>query len=113
MSTKKNAAKTAVAAEPCQSVSIQTLKDSVEFMDCLSQTGFTRVGTIARLALLAMETPEGARDLDSIADALQAIWEAASDMKDSINAEAESVGCNHVDEPKHRRRASRAKAGAA
>lgn len=88
------------------------LRNTVEFMDCLSQDGFSKISSIARLALASLETPDGHRSVDGIADALTAIWGLAENHQDCISSEAESVGCNYVDTAQERRRKARADAAA-
>ena len=82
---------------------VQNLRNAVEFMDCLSQSGFSEISSIAKLALSRLETPDGYRHLDNIANALKAIWGKADDIQNCINSEAEQVGCNYVDDAQRRR----------
>jgi hypothetical protein len=81
------------------------LRNAVEMMDSLSQSGFSEIAIIAKLALKSLETPDGHRSVSmgDIAVALDAIWEKAECIKDRINSEAEQVGCNYVDEAHCRR----------
>ena len=65
---------------------VQNLRNAVELMDCLSQSGFSEISSIAKLALYHLETSDGYRHLDNI-----------------INSEAEQVGCNYVDDAQRRR----------
>lgn len=83
-------------------VEAKSLRNAVEFMDSLSQDGFSQICSIAKLALSRLETPEGHRHIDNIADALKAIWRIAEDAEGCINNTAESVGCSYVDEAARR-----------
>lgn len=91
---------------------LKSLRTAINEIDGYSQTGFSEVASIAKLALRALETPGGQQDIDSIAHALSAICARASDFSNLINSTAESVGCNYVDEPERRRRAARTNARA-
>jgi len=82
---------------------VQKLRNAVEFMDCLSQDGFSEIASIARIALSSLETPNGYRNLDNIANALKAILGKADDIQNCINGEAEQVGCNYTDDARRRR----------
>ena len=95
-----------------QAKHILKLRNTVEFMDCLSQDGFSKIRSIARLALASLETPDGHRSVDDIADALAAIWGLAETHQGCINSEAESVGCTYVDTAQERRWKARSGADA-
>ena len=75
----------------------QKLRDAVETMDGYSQSGFEEISAIAALALIALETPAGHRNIESIARALMAIKSKAQDIQNIINCEAGNVGCASVD----------------
>ena len=97
-------------AAQCQTVArkhtvpeVQKLRNAVEFIDSLSQCGFSEISSIAKLALARLETPDGYRHLDDIANALNAIWCKAEDIQNCINSQAEEVGCNYVDDAQRRR----------
>ncbi|MCO6427121.1 hypothetical protein [Nitrosomonas communis] len=79
-------------------------------IDALSQDGLSEISSISRLALASLETPEGYRHMDDIANALRAIWSKAEDIQGCINAQAEDVGCNYVDNAQSRRWAAERKA---
>lgn len=85
----------------------QKLRATVNYMDNLSQGGFSEIAAIAKLALMSLETPEGHRHLDNVVHALRNIWGRADDVQNSINCEAEEVGCNYVDEAEQRRQDAR------
>ncbi len=88
---------------------INTLRVTIKDMDALSQEGFGQIRAIAGLALRSLETPEGSRDMESIAHAFWAIAGRAEDVGDCINSLAEGAGCAWVNVDEQRRReASRA-----
>lgn len=82
---------------------VDELRAAIDLLDNLSQEGLSEITAIAKLALLSLESPDSYRHLDNIAHALKAIWSKANDTQDSINGEAERVGCNHVDKAERRR----------
>lgn len=84
-------------------VTIDLLTQAVEEIDGLSQAGFSEIASISRLALAAMENPKSCNNLDAFAHAFEAIAYKAEDIENCINATAERVGGNHVDEPQRRR----------
>lgn len=75
-------------------------------MDALSQGGFSKISSIARLALTALEAPPHPRQDEDIANALTAIWHIADDIENCINSRAEHVNANYVDDGLARRRAA-------
>lgn len=85
---------------------IDSLSDTIRVIDSLSQEGFSEISSIARLALAALETPDGYLNPEIIAQALRAIFGKAIDIKNSINCEAEGVGCHYVDDSLRRRNAA-------
>ena len=85
----------------------QTLRDTVEFIDRLSQGGFSEISAIAKLALAQLEHPDGYRHPETIAQALNAILGKAEDVENCINSQAEGVGCNYIDDAQARRFAAR------
>jgi hypothetical protein len=89
--------------EAVTSEEVYKLRNAVEFMDALSQESFSEIRSIALLALLSLETPEGHKHLENVAQALHAIWSKADQIKESINFHAEEVGCGYVDDSRYRR----------
>jgi hypothetical protein len=77
---------------------LDALKEAARMMDALSSSGFSRINGLARLALLALETPNGHRSVEPLAAALAAICEIADDTNIAINGEASSVCCGYRDE---------------
>jgi hypothetical protein len=82
---------------------LKKLRCTVQNMDSLSQGGFSEISSIAKLALSSLETPDGYRHLDDIANALAAIWGKAQDIQNCINGEAGEVGCSYADDAQRRR----------
>lgn len=84
------------------------LAEAIEIMDSLSQEAFQQIMSIAKLALLSLEYPDGHRNFTALAYALDAIQGKAEDTLNCINYEAEKVGRPWRDEAHERRcRASR------
>jgi hypothetical protein len=82
---------------------IQKLCSTVEFIDALSQEGFSKIYSIARVTLVALENKEKYLSQEDIAHALETISGVAFDIENCINCEAENVDCNHTDEARYRR----------
>ena len=73
---------------------IKRLRLAITDIDSLSQSGFSDISAIAKMALLWLEHPDKAKHTDVISQALKLIWYRADDSENSINCEAEQVGCN-------------------
>jgi hypothetical protein len=86
---------------------IKDLCNAVKNVDCFSQEACSGICAIAGLTLLALENPD--TGLETIAAALRDIVYKADVLMNDINAEAERVGCNFVDE-KERAREDRRRA---
>ncbi len=82
-------------SKPIDQPSIADLRATIRDIDALSQEGFSQISAIASLALLAMKD-DPARNAVDVEHALRVICGKANDIEDCINAEAERVGCNHV-----------------
>lgn len=82
---------------------VQKLRDTIQLLDNFSQKGFSQIAAIARLTLESLKVPGTHPALDDIAYALEAICEKAEYVEGCINAEAESFGCNYIDEDERRR----------
>lgn len=82
---------------PSKSNDIKRLHAAVYDMDCLAQGGFSEIAAIAKLAMSALETPDGYLQPENIANALRTIWGKAYDIENCINCAAEEVGCNYID----------------
>ncbi len=81
---------------------VNALRGKITDIDALSQSGFSQIESIAQLALIALQTPEGYRCIDDIYVALEAIRHKAQDIQNCINSEAENVGCNYIDDAQRR-----------
>nr|GAT44058.1 predicted protein [Mycena chlorophos] len=86
-----------------KSTDASALQAAIETMDSLSQCGFGQIEAICGLALSALENPETATDIDRIGTALEAIQNIADDIKNSVNCQAEDVGCHWINVPWRRR----------
>ncbi len=75
------------------------LQEAVRIMDAYSQEGFNKIVGISGVISKSLE----AREIDrhALSFAIKAIMEKAEDAMNSINCEAEAVGCNFKDESKH------------
>ena len=83
-------------AEP--SSNLRDLQIAIADIDSMSQSAFSEIVSIARLALHALERPETyLYGMDAIAAALSAICGKAQEGELYINAMAGDVGCNYVD----------------
>ena len=93
---------------------LEQLRNAVNEMDGLAQSGFGEIASLARLALLAMEQPKNYANgfgMDAVADVLSAITNRAFDINNCINVTAERVGCNYVDDAQRRRWDAQREAG--
>lgn len=82
---------------------VPQLRDAIELMDSLSESGFSEIASIAKMALAYLEAPNVGLRIEDIANALSAIRGKAEDIKNCINYQAEEVGCNYVNEAQLRR----------
>ena len=75
---------------------LNELKETVKFMDRLSQEGFSEISSIAKLLLYRLETEEDFRGKDeTVISVLSLIWSKAVSIENCINGAAENVGCNY------------------
>lgn len=70
----------------------QELKDTIEFIDGLSQSELSEIISISRMASAYLKTLSV--NNEDIANALSVIRNKAECMMNCINAQAEEVGCN-------------------
>lgn len=82
---------------------INALRAAVTDMDCLAQAALNEIASIARMSLAWLETPDGQRSTETIADALNNIWYRAQNAAENIGFEAERVGCAFEDEAQIKR----------
>lgn len=74
---------------------ITNLQIAITDMDCFSQEGFSKIATIARLTIKALESGACVNPMDDVINVLRVIWSKADDVQNLINCEAEDVGCNY------------------
>lgn len=75
------------------------LKNAVKSIDSLSRYGFSRIGSIARLAIIAMESSgQSVRTPDDVKHALSAIWALADETELIIANEVDDAGCSQEQE---------------
>jgi hypothetical protein len=86
------------------------LSDAVGAIGRLAQQGANEVHSLARLALIWLERPEGCRDLEVVAAALQSIGGTAQRMAEEVEDELHSVHCGYDDPAQMRRLAALSKA---
>lgn len=86
-----------------QQDTIKDLKANIKNMDALSRTSLAKVKGIAKMALVALESPAGCMALDSLGFALQTIVDEADVCLDSIAHEARAAGAEYPDEAAQRR----------
>ncbi len=92
--------------EKATSEEIEKLRSVITDMDALAQEGFLGIRSIAKLALLSLETPEGHRHIEDVARALNTIWSIAESIGDCVISRAEDAGCNYTDDSRDRRHAA-------
>ncbi len=90
------------------STSIEALRETLLLVDSVSQDTFSRIKSLCKVALLAMEQHGRPLDMEDLAQVLRQIEQASDEAENCINAETETVGCNHEDKNFHRRMDARA-----
>ena len=85
----------------------ELLTGAVRTLGRLAQQGANEVDALARMALVWLETPEGCRDLEVVAAALQSISATAQRMEDSVDTALHTVHCGHDDPAQMRRQEAR------
>lgn len=88
--------------------SIDALRSTLELVDSVSQDAFSRIGSLCKVALLAMEQQGRPVDIEDLAQILKQIEQASGEAENYINSEAESLGCNYKDKDWYRRIDARA-----
>ncbi|WP_199103901.1 hypothetical protein [Aquitalea sp. ASV11] len=78
---------------------IRDLRHAVELIDCLSQEGFGQIAAIARCAEVYIGHANDPLRQDILATVLRAIQGRADDIQNSINLQAEDVGCSWPSAP--------------
>lgn len=82
---------------------MNALRAAVTDMDCLAQAALNEIASITRMSLAWLETPDGQRHTEILADALNNIWYRAQNAAENIGFEADRVGCAFEDEAQKRR----------
>lgn len=85
---------------------IRELHEKIKLMDSISQAQCGEIEAVASTALIAMRSAEFWRHSQRIEGVLSAILARAQDLKNTLNVEAEEVGCNHIDTDERERRAA-------
>lgn len=70
------------------------LRGTVKDMDALSHEGFSSIEALARVALMALETPDAHRFPEMLAGVLDTIAGVAQTTRGAASACAEGVGCS-------------------
>lgn len=107
MARKNTAGSTGEAAALPAVTDLERLRDAIRSMDAISQEGFSRIEALARITLMALETPDAYRFPELIAQTLDTIAAVAQTSMDAANSSAEEVGCNWVMRDEQRRMAAR------
>lgn len=72
-------------------------------VDRFVQQGCAEVSALAQLALAWLESPEGCRQLEVVARALEAIRNSADSLAEYAGSEARAVNCDYEDPAELRR----------
>lgn len=104
--TVKTGPKGAGEAAALPTADARQLRDTITLIDAISQEGCERIGTIARLLLIAMETQTFYKSPEVMAGAIDAISYIAAETQSAINAEAEARGADWTDADAFRRAAA-------
>lgn len=75
-------------------VTTDRLRDAIMEMDAAAQEGFSRIEALARVALMALETPDAHRSPEVIMQTLDVIASIAQTNGSEVTGAAEEVGCN-------------------
>lgn len=77
----------------------QQLRETIDEIDHRAQAALDELINLAELSALALKgTAPGAGDGGALASALRSIGDRAQRLQDDINAAAEQVGCNYVED---------------
>lgn len=86
---------------------ISDLEGAVTDIHGLAMEGLSQIEAIARVSLLAMQTPDAYRFPENIAMTLEVIWSIAQNIQGCVGSEAENVGCAQPCTASERRKAAR------
>jgi hypothetical protein len=76
-----------------RSTNLRELHDAIELMDGISQDGCREIIAIAKLTLAFIERDDRRHDIETVAQAIHAIWSRAAGMENDINCQAGELGC--------------------
>jgi len=106
MATKNTTGTNGAEAAALPTADTKRLLATINDMDAISQEGFSHIEALARVALMALQTPDGHRFTEMIAKTLETISTIAQTSMDMVNSEAEEVGCNWIDADGRKRAAA-------
>ncbi|WP_323031562.1 hypothetical protein [Brachymonas denitrificans] len=92
-----SASTTTSTAGDAQQPSTQQLRQTIEEIAGYANQAFDEIAAVARLALLALETPNGQRNTEPLAHAFSVICSLAQDMQNTIDYTAEAIDCGYTD----------------
>jgi hypothetical protein len=92
---------------------LEAVTESFELLVGFSSEALPRIVAVAKLALLALESPRGAGDMEMIAQALLTIKALASDLAVEVENEASAAGIAELTRMSSRGLIARYKAQAA
>ena len=75
-------------------------------VSCMAMGGLDEISSMARMLLLAMESPDFYRHPEHIGNVVQSIWGKALEISNVVACEAERVECLKDDLAQERRRAA-------
>lgn len=81
----------------------QKLATTLTEVDRFVQQGCAEVSALAQLVLAWLESPEGCRQLEVVARALEAIRNSADSLAEYAGSEARAVNCDYEDPAELRR----------
>ena len=76
-----------------KSTNLRELHNAIESMDGISQDGCREIIAIAKLTLAYIERDDRHHDIETVAQAIHAIWSRAAGIENDINYQAGEVGC--------------------
>lgn len=97
---------TGAEAAALSAADAQRLRNTIKSMDAMSQEGFGRIEALAKVALMALETPDAYRFEEMFAQVLETIASIAQTTMDASNLSAEGVGCDWTQHAADRRMAA-------
>lgn len=77
---------------------IQRLRSTIAELNEIAQKALGQIGTVADLALLALESPRGQTDTIRMAEAFKMVSSHSTEAWEAITGVAGRVGCSYFDE---------------